>query len=80
MKVAYIGIPLKIGGYTALVGTPLGYPNTWFNALNGEINYGSSVVNSSDIMVETEEQFYQAINLVKLGITDKETLQQLLGV
>ena len=80
MKVAYIGIPLRIEGYTDLVGNPLNYPNTWYNTVDDAINYGNGEVNSRDIMVETEEQFYQAINLVKLGITNKETIQQLLGI
>lgn len=80
MEVAYIGVPFRIEGYKDLGGSPLNYPNTWYNTVDDAINYGNDVVNIRDIMVETEEQFYQAVHLVKLGITGKETLQQLLGV
>lgn len=80
MEVAYIGVPFKIDGFTPLKGAYTDYPYTWFNTLTQEINYGNTTVSGQDIMVETEEQFYLAINLVKLGITDIETLQQLLGI
>jgi len=80
MEVAYIGIPFKIDGFTPLKGAYTDYPYTWFNSVTQEINYGNTQVSERDIMLETEEKFYQAVHLVQLGITDKETLQQLLGV
>lgn len=80
MEVEYIGVPFRIEGYSDLEGNPLNYPNTWYILIDDAINYGNGEVDKQDIMVETEEQFYLAINLVRLGITDKETLQQLLGV
>ena len=80
MEVAYVGVTFKIDGFTPLKGAHTDYPYTWFNTVTQEIIYGNTQVSEQDIMVETEEQFYLAINLVKLGITDKETLQQLLGI
>lgn len=80
MKINYIGVPFRIDGFTPLKGAYTDYPYTWFNVVTQEINYGNTQVSEEDIMLETEEQFYLVINLVQLGITDKETLQQLLGV
>lgn len=80
MEVAYIGLPFRIAGYTPLKGIKVNYPYTWFNQETKEIHYGNMKISNRDIMLKTEEQFNQAIFLVMLGITDKETLQQLLGV
>lgn len=80
MEVAFIGVPFKIDGFTPLKGVPTSYPYTWFNAVTHVINHGNTQVTKRDIMLKTEEQFYQAINLVKLGITDIHTLKELLGV
>lgn len=80
MEVAYIGIPFRIDGFTSLKGAYPEYLYTWFNAVTQQINYGNTQVSERDIMLETEEQFFQAVHLVRLGITDKETLQQLLGL
>lgn len=80
MKINYIGVPFRIDGFTPLKGAYTDYPYTWFNVVTQGINYGNTQVSEEDIMLETEEQFYLVINLVQLGVTDKETLQQLLGV
>lgn len=80
MKVAYIGVPFRIDGFTPLKGAYTDYPYTWFNAETQKINYGNTQVSKRDIMLETEEQFFQAVHLVLLGITDTYTLKELLGV
>ena len=80
MEVAYIGVPFRIEGYSSGKWETQEFTYTWYWAQRLTITYGSDHVADRDLILTTEEQFYQAINLVQLGITDKETLQQLLGV
>ena len=80
MKVNYIGVPFRIEGYSSSKGESKEFTYTWYWLQRLTISYGSDHVTDRDLILTTEEQFYQAISLVQLGITDKETLQQLLGV
>lgn len=81
MKVHYIGIAKIIDKYRNTANHAEGFNYTWFRLMGiNKVIYGSDNVGRFDLMVETEEQFDSAINLVQLGITDKETLQHLLGI
>ena len=80
MEVAYVGVPFRIEGYSSSKGESKEFTHTWYWVEKLTISYGSDHVTDRDLILTTEEQFYLAINLVKLGIIDKETLQQLLGV
>ena len=80
MEVAYIGVPFRIGRYSSSKGESKEFTYTWYWVQRLIITYGIGHVSDKDLILTTEKQFYQAITLVKLGITDKETLQQLLGV
>ena len=80
MEVEYIGVPFRIKGYSSNKWESKEFTYTWYWVEGLTISYGSDHVTYRDLILTTEEQFFQAINLVQLGITDKETLQQLLGV
>ena len=80
MEVQYIGVPFRIEGYSLSKWETQEFTYTWYWAQRLTITYGNDHVTDRDLLLPTKEQFYQAINLVRLGTTDKETLQQLLGV
>ena len=81
MKVHYIGIAKIIDKYRNTANHAGGFNYTWFRLMGiNKVVYGSDSIGEFDLMVKTEEQFDQAITLVLLGFTDKETLQQLLGI
>jgi len=80
MEVEYIGVPFRIEGYSSSKWETQEFTYTWYWVERLNIAYGSSYETDKDLLLSTEAQFYQAITLVNLGFTDKETLQQLLGI